>query len=145
MKEMEKITVKVFDKLPVEAEMIRTEVFVKEQGFNKEFDEKDGISVHIVMYDAAAPAAVCRVYHSDKRDCYVIGRIAVLKKYRGKNIGSEILKAAEKEILNRNGDTAELAAQTRAETFYEKNGYSVLDETFDDEDCPHVWMRKKLK
>lgn len=134
---------KIFEKLPMEAKMIRTKVFMEEQGFQNEFDEKDCYSVHIVLFDSSNPIAACRIYHSEQRQCYVIGRLAVLKHYRGMDVGSELLKVAESEIHNRNGDAAELSAQVKAMPFYEKNGYVSLEEFFDDEGCPHVWMRKE--
>lgn len=137
--------VKVFKKLPEDAKMIRTKVFMEEQGFQNEFDEKDSISIHIVLFDLLNPVATCRIYHSEERQCYVIGRIAVLKAYRGKSVGNELLRVAEKEILNRNRDIAELSAQVRAVAFYEKNGYFSLGDIHIDEGCPHVWMRKELK
>ena len=137
--------VKVFKKLPEDAKMIRTKVFMEEQGFQNEFDEKDSISIHIVLFDLSNPVATCRTYHSEERQCYVIGRIAVLKAYRGKSVGSELLRVAEKEILNRNGDIAELSAQVRTVAFYEKNGYFSLGDIHIDEGCSHVWMRKELK
>ena len=137
--------VKVFKKLPEDAKMIRTKGFMEEQGFQNEFDEKDSISIHIVLFDLSNPVATCRTYHSEERQCYVIGRIAVLKAYRGKSVGSELLRVAEKEILNRNGDIAELSAQVRTVAFYEKNGYFSLGDIHIDEGCSHVWMRKELK
>lgn len=136
---------KIFEKLPEEAKMIRTKVFMEEQGFENEFDENDSVSIHIVLFDSSNPVATCRIYHSEERQCYVIGRIAVLKGYRGRDVGSEVLNVAEKEILNRNGDIAELSAQVRAAAFYEKNGYFSLGNIYVDEGCPHVWMRKELK
>ena len=60
-------------------------------------------------------------------------------------MGSKLLKAAEKEILDRNGKAAELSAQVRESAFYEKNGYFSLEDVHVDEGCPHVWMRKELK
>lgn len=77
---------KIFEKLPEEAKMIRTKVFMKEQGFENEFDENDRISIHIVLFDLLNPVATCRIYYSEERQCYVIGRIAVLKEYRGMDI-----------------------------------------------------------
>lgn len=136
---------KIFEKLPKEAKMIRTKVFMEEQGFENEFDENDSVSIHIVLFDSSNPVATCRIYHSEERQCYVIGRIAVLKGYRGRDVGSKLVNVAEKEILNRNGDIAELSAQVRAAAFYEKNGYFSLGNIYVDEGCPHVWMRKELK
>ena len=136
---------KILDKLPEEAKMIRTKVFMEEPGFQNEFDEKDSISTHIVLFDSLNPIATCRIYYSEKRKSYIIGRIAVLKAYRGKNIGSKLLNEAEKEILNRNGEAAELPAQVSAAVFYEKNGYASFGDIHMDVSCPHIWMKKELK
>lgn len=136
--------VKIFKGLPEEAKKIRTKVFMEEQGFCNEFDGIDNISIHIVLFELSEPVATCRIYYSEERQCYVIGRLAVLMDYRGKDVGRKLLKAAEKEILDRNGKVAELSAQVRASAFYEKNGYFSLEDVHVDEGCPHVWMRKEL-
>lgn len=138
--------IKIFDKLPEEAKMIRTKVFIEEQGFENEFDETDKNSIHIVIFESSNPIATCRIYDSKERKSYVIGRIAVLKEFRGKSLGNELLKAAEKEIINRGGKAAELSAQVRVSKFYEKNGYDSCEDGYHmDEGCPHVWMRKDIK
>jgi predicted GNAT family N-acyltransferase len=140
-----RMEVKVFKRLPEEAKEIRIKVFVEEQGFQDEFDHTDDISTHIVLFEASEPIAVCRFYYSAERQCYVIGRIAVLKEFRGRDLGTALLRAAEQEIMRMHGKTAELSAQVRASVFYEKNGYVSLGETHMDEGCPHVWMKKKLQ
>lgn len=129
--------VKIFKELTTEAKMIRTKVFMEEQGFHNEFDEKDRISIHIVLFELSKPVATCRIYYSGERQCYVIGRLAVLMDYRGKDVGSRLLKVAEKEIVDRNGKVAELSAQARESAFYEKNGYFSLKDVYVDEGCPH--------
>ncbi|MDX8417600.1 GNAT family N-acetyltransferase [Absicoccus intestinalis] len=136
---------KIFKTLPKEAERIRKKVFMEEQGFQNEFDETDRISLHVVLLDVSNPVGTCRIYYSEERQCYVIGRIAVLKDHRGRNAGSQLLKAAEKEIRKRKGNRAELLAQVRATPFYEKNRYFSLGDIYMDEGCPHVWMRKELR
>lgn len=142
---MKNMDVKIFKELPKEAKMIRTKVFMEEQGFCNEFDEIDNISIHIVLFESTEPVATCRIYYSKERQCYVIGRIAVLMDYRDMDLGSKLLNVAEKEIMDRNGDIAELLAQVRAASFYEKNGYFSLDDINDVEGCLHTWMRKKLR
>ena len=135
----------IFKTLPKEAERIRKKVFMEEQGFQNEFDETDRISLHVVLLDVSNPVGTCRIYYSEERQCYVIGRIAVLKDHRGRNAGSQLLKVAEKEIRKRKGNRAELLAQVRATPFYEKNRYFSLGDIYMDEGCPHVWMRKELR
>lgn len=127
-----------------EAEAIRRAVFMEEQGFVNEFDQIDDISVHIVLFDEDIPAAVCRVYYCEERECHVIGRIAVQKTMRGKHLGAKVLRAAEEYIASQGGSKAMLSAQVRAAGFYERSGYIQTDERYDDEGCPHVWMQKSL-
>ena len=92
------MTIKCYDKLPDEAVKIRTLVFVEEQGFKDEFDSIDEIATHIVMFDGDNPVAVGRFFPSENEGEYIVGRVAVKKEYRGKNLGAEILKACEVEI-----------------------------------------------
>ena len=77
-----------YDTLPEEAVQIREEVFMREQGFQEEFDEIDGRAVHLVLYCDGSPAAVCRFYQDRMNGEYLIGRLAVRKAYRGKGIGA---------------------------------------------------------
>ena len=67
---------KIYDTLPQEAREIRLRVFVREQGFQEEFDTADKFSTHIVAYDGDIPIATCRYYTQDSR--FLIGRIAVI-------------------------------------------------------------------
>ena len=89
---------KVYNVLPEDAVFIRNTVFVEEQGFKEEFDQIDGRAVHMVMYDKDNPVAVCRFFKDTEPDTYIIGRIAVIKKYRGQAIGMELMSEAEKAI-----------------------------------------------
>ena len=69
-----------------DAEDIRREVFVEEQGFSNEFDETDRTAEHIVFYEKDIPAAVCRFYQDTEEGVFVAGRIAVRKKFRGRHL-----------------------------------------------------------
>lgn len=135
---------KIYDVLSQEAKEIRINVFVKEQGFEKEFDEVDDVAKHMVLFEEGVPVATCRIFYSQERNCYLIGRIAVCKEYRGKKYGAKILQCAEQEIQKLGGKAVELSAQCRATEFYKKQGYMDLDDIHMEEYCPHTWMKKKL-
>lgn len=135
--------IKLYNELPKEAVEIRHKVFVEEQGFQNEFDETDKFSKHLVLYDAEIPIATCRFFPSSYRK-YIIGRIAVIKQYRGQNIGSRLLTLAENEIKKVGGTQIYLHAQDRARKFYEKKGYSCCGKIDLDENCPHIWMHKEM-
>lgn len=136
---------KEYDYLPEEAKKIRSDVFVKEQGFVEEFDEIDKVAKHIVTYECEQPISTCRIYFDNQNQSFIIGRIAVIKEHRGKNIGAKMLKAAENCIIQNGGKSAMLSAQVRVVEFYEKQGYTKYGDTYMDEDCPHIWMKKKLE
>lgn len=136
--------IKVFEKLPEDAKIIRTKVFVEEQNFKNEFDDKENISTHLVMYDCNKPVATARYYFSKEQDSFVIGRIAVLKEYRGQGLGYKILSFTENCIKNKGSISCCVLAQKRVSAFYQKLGYKELGGIIYDEYCPHIWMKKKL-
>jgi predicted GNAT family N-acyltransferase len=139
------INVKIYNGLVIPAKMIRKEVFINEQGFNDEFDDIDSISVHLVAFDENEnPIATCRIFNSGDSGTYILGRLAVLKEHRGKNVGADMINAAEKYILDENGKNITLHSQCRVKEFYRNLGFSEYGEVDDDEGCPHIWMKKQI-
>ena len=136
--------IKEYTGLYDDAILIRQKVFVEEQGFRDEFDEIDKTATHLVAYDNGKPVAVCRFFWSDERSAYLIGRLAVIKEYRGKQLGAEMIKKSEELVKARGGKAIELHSQEQATGFYEKQGYTVCSEMEYEEHCPHYWMRKNL-
>ena len=134
---------KMYTALPQEAKDIRIEVFMKEQGFENEFDDIDNISFHIVVFDEEKPIGTCRFFKEN--DHYTIGRVAVLKEYRNQHIGNVLLESAEKEIKKLNGALIVVYAQVRVSPFYEKQGYIQFGQIDDDEGVPHMWMKKRIQ
>lgn len=121
---------------------IRTCVFIDEQGFKNEFDEIDNTCNHIVLYDNNKPVAVCRYFKED--NIYHIGRVAIIKKYRGKHLGNEILQIAENEIKKEGGKILKISAQVRVKNFYAKNGFTEKGKVYLDEFCEHISMEKLI-
>lgn len=137
------ITHKFYDYLPEEARLIRSEVFVEEQGFADEFDDTDETCQHLIIFDGDVPIATGRIF-CQSGNTYVAGRIAVKKEYRGKNIGMEVMTLLEKKAAELGADTVAVSAQCRAQGFYEKAGYTASGETYLDQFCPHIHMEKNL-
>ena len=138
------MVIKIFDEIPKEARFIRETVFLDEQGFEKEYDENDNVSKHIVIYDESTAVATCRVYWDKEVNCHHVGRIAVLKPYRGKGYGEKILLNAERVAKEKGADSISLSAQVRASGFYEKLGYKKHGEIYFDEYCEHIAMKKDI-
>lgn len=135
----------IYNNIPDCARDIRKKVFTDEQGFQNEFDETDHVATHIVLYDQdGLPVATCRVFWDTSMDSHILGRLAVLKEYRGKNIGSMMVREAEQYVRTQNGKCLTLHAQCRVAGFYQKSGFTEFGEIGEEEGCPHIWMRKYL-
>ncbi|WP_173348805.1 GNAT family N-acetyltransferase [Ruminococcus flavefaciens] len=137
-------TTRIYTYLSDDCRSIREQVFMKEQGFENEFDQIDQSCTHIVVYDEnGAPIGTGRLFSENDGE-FFIGRVPVLREYRGRKIGLLIISGLEKEAVNQNASSISLWAQCRASGFYEKSGYTATDQFHDDEGCPHVLMRKEL-
>lgn len=131
-----------------DAYAVRTSVFVNEQGFSAEIeiDDIDKTAYHIVMFDGPKPIATGRVFpeRPGNKDTYVIGRVAVLKRYRGEGVGFKLMATLEECAKSLGAKKAILGAQLQAKEFYEKCGYREYGEGYMEEQCPHVHMDKEL-
>ena len=136
--------IKVFNNLSADATLVRKTVFIDEQGFKDEFDETDKTATHLVAYDGNKPIAVCRFFWSDERASYLIGRLAVIREYRGLQLGAKMIKKSEELIKKKGGKEVWLHSQEQAVEFYKKQGYRVCSEMEYEEFCPHYWMKKDL-
>lgn len=131
-----------YEQLPKEAIDIRQKVFVEEQEFKNEFDDIDQEALHLVVFQDEQPIGCARMFVED--NCMVLGRIAVLKKYRHLHVGSQILSQLEQKAKKLGYFETILSAQVRASLFYKKNGYIQYGEEYLDEYCPHIHMKKTL-
>ncbi|MBQ7380222.1 MAG: GNAT family N-acetyltransferase [Clostridia bacterium] len=132
--------VEYYDYLPEAAKQIRVSVFMEEQGFLEEFDELDNLATHLVLFDDTIPVATCRLWQSEHG--WHVGRLAVIKCYRGQGVGQIMLQKAEQLVISRGGHSIYLHAQCRAKTFYEKCGYQAFGNIDYDEGVEHVHMVK---
>ena len=133
------ITIQISEKLTEDCMHIRQEVFVSEQGFVDEFDEIDGHAYHVVAYDGSEPVATGRVF-ADSEAKYHIGRVAVLRTYRGTGIGRLVMSALEQKAKELGAKQVSLSAQCQAAGFYKSIGYTETDDLHLDQGCPHVTM-----
>lgn len=94
----------------------------------EEFDEHDGDeSKYIVLLDDEYPVATCRFYELDEHSV-MVGRVVVLPEYRKQRLGSRLLKEAEKWIEELGYNKVRIDSRIVAVGFYEKSGYSRVDD-----------------
>ncbi len=124
---------------------IREEVFVVEQHFEDEFDDIDNYCTFITVYDGDTCIGCARIFTEDNPDVGIFGRLALLKEYRGKHLGSEIVKYAEGLFKEMGVKEIRLHAQLTKLGFYERLGYEAYGPIEKEEYMEHQWMRKELK
>lgn len=121
---------------------IRTIVFIQEQKVPEdlEWDAFDLINLHVLALSAdGQPIGTARLLP----DGY-IGRMAVVKEWRCKGVGSAMLVRILKELVNRGMQSAILNAQISAINFYKKFGFEVTGEEFMEAGIRHVKMTLQL-
>lgn len=121
---------------------IRTTVFTNEQGAvaGEEFDSYDNdADFALVVDDNGTIAGTGRVALVDNG--YKIGRIAILKEYRGNHLGDMLVKALIKKAYSKGAKSVFVDSQLHAIPFYEKIGFATCGEQIVDRGLPHIPMK----
>ena len=120
---------------------IRFEVFVIEQNVpaEEEIDAFDPLSIHAIAWTNGVAAACGRLLPDGH-----IGRMAVLKAYRGMGVGAQVLEHLIAKARQRGDREVVLSAQTHAIGFYEKFQFVAEGGEYLDCNIPHRDMRKIL-
>jgi predicted GNAT family N-acyltransferase len=121
---------------------IRTAVFVAEQNVpvELEWDGVDDQCLHVLAESAGGEAIGTGRLLPDGH----IGRMAVLKSWRGNGVGSAILTELIAAARERRHSAVELSAQTHAIEFYRRHGFEVVSGEYLDAGIPHRKMRMSL-
>jgi predicted GNAT family N-acyltransferase len=121
---------------------IRREVFIQEQKIpdSDEWDDDDAASVHALARLNREPVGTGRLDPAGK-----IGRIAVIAGLRGRGIGALILRRLLEAARDHGIREPYLHAQLQAVPFYEKLGFSIEGEVFDEAGILHVRMTHVLE
>jgi predicted GNAT family N-acyltransferase len=126
---------------------IRYAVFVKEQGIpaELEIDDYDPIAEHALAYVDGQCVATARIYLDEQNASKAkIGRMAVLKDFRGQGIGTALLGEAIRAGMMQGASAFELHAQQSAVPFYAKLQFKPDGAIFDEVGIPHQRMRLVL-
>ncbi len=123
-----------------DADMIKQKVFVEEQGVAEEivFDERDELSIHLVVYDNDEPVACGRMTKIGTQ--LVFGRIATLKEHRGKGYGDFVMRLLIRKAFDMGEEKQYLHSQLSAKGFYEKLGFKAYGDVYEEAGIPHISM-----
>lgn len=134
-------TVNTEQKLEI-SKSIREKVFVKEQGVphDLEMDGYDGDSLAFLIYDKNDdPIATTRVRSTHNGN--KIERFAVLKEHRSKGVGQYLISYIVETFIHKNPSVLlYLHAQEAVIAFYEKAGFIIKGDKFEEAGIIHVKM-----
>ena len=120
-------------------EYIRKTVFIDEQKvpIELEWDGLDATAYHVLAKSTARkPAGTGRLLQSGQ-----IGRMAVLREYRGKGAGTAILKCLLQLADSMKIPEVFLNSQLQAVPFYRKHGFITAGEIFNEAGIAHCRMK----
>ena len=123
---------------------IRKSVFTQEQGIAEadDVDGLDGTAVQVLFYVDQVPVGTARMLKDS--DTGKIGRVAVLKPYRGHGHGARLIEAAIHEAKRLGLLQVKLGSRVDTTAFYARLGFRPVGEVFDDVGIPHQTMVRDL-
>jgi len=139
-----KIKIGSYAEIGTDAQTVRDEVFVVEQGISLDIerDAYDSISTHAVLYKNNAPVSAGRIVNRDNG--HYIGRVSTLKEHRKNGYGGLIVSALVEWAFSNDIPEVHLHSQKHAENFYKGLGFRSYGEVFIEAGIEHISMVKNL-
>ena len=111
----------------VEAQQIRRQVFVEEQGIpaELEYDGADANAIHLIAYQAERPVATGRLLIGAD-GLGILGRIAVITSERGQGIGGQVVRQLEQCAVAAGIQRLILHPHAYLDKFYTDLGYQTV-------------------
>ena len=121
--------------------MIREKVFIEEQKVTSqlEWDGMDKDAIHFLAFKDKKGVGCARAFVIQNR--MQLGRMAVLKEYRGEGIGSALIETAMTLAKLNQLSGIYISAQCHAIDFYKKFGFEVTSDIYLDAEIPHRDMK----
>ena len=124
---------------------VRRQVFVQEQGVSEdmEYDGYDSEALHMVVKDGNKVIGPARVRFPTTNQAK-IERMAILKPFRHRGIGSNIISFLKEELKSRQIEYVVLHAQCAVTEFYKLCGFEETGLPFWDAGIRHIEMQLYL-
>jgi predicted GNAT family N-acyltransferase len=125
---------------------VRERVFCEEQGVPRaeEIDERDEQALHLVALDPGSLRVIGTLRLLLDAEDAKVGRVAVEREWRRRGIAARMLSLALAQARERGCARVRLAAQMEARSVYERAGFAVESEPFEEAGIEHVWMGLRL-
>ena len=124
--------------------MIREKVFIEEQKVTSqlEWDGMDEEAIHFLAFKNEKAIGCARAFVIE--NYMQLGRMAVLKEYRGKGIGTALFEKAMTTAKLNELSVIYISAQCQAIDFYKKFGFEITSDIYLDAEIPHRDMKLEL-
>ena len=124
--------------------MIREKVFIEEQKVTSqlEWDGMDEEAIHFLAFKNEKAIGCARAFVIE--NYMQLGRMAVLKEYRGEGIGTALLEKALTTAKLNELSVIYISAQCQAIDFYKKFGFEITSDIYLDAEIPHRDMKLEL-
>ena len=135
-----------WQELGAHAQAIRTQVFIEEQNIpaEMEWDAADAQAVHALASNRfGLPLGTGRLLQHAPGVAR-IGRMAVSQTVRGSGVGRALLDALSAVAQQRGDHEIVLHAQTSAQAFYARSGFSPRGAVFEEAGIAHIEMARRL-
>ena len=121
--------------------VIREKVFIEEQKVTPqlEWDGIDEKAIHFLVYKDEKAIGCARALVIENH--MQLGRMAILKEYRGEGIGSNLIEKVITTAKLNQLSLIDISAQCHAIDFYKKFGFKVISDIYLDAEIPHRDMR----
>ena len=128
---------------------VRRKVFIEEKGVPKEieideFDKDVSCCEHFAVFENEKAVGAFRVRRLDK-ETVRLQRFCFLNECRGKGLGKRALDFIDKYYKKEDIKRITADAKFEVSGFYEKCGYKVVSDVFDEAGIPHVKIEKEIK
>lgn len=124
---------------------IRFEVFVNEQNVpeSEEVDQHEKDCKHFLVKIDDEFVGTAR-FRPKSENTVKVERVAILKAYRGRGIGHDLMEHIHDAARVDGFTYAELGGQVQAVPFYKALGYEISSDIFLDAGIEHYMMKKSL-
>jgi predicted GNAT family N-acyltransferase len=126
---------------------LREQVFFGEQGVPREedIDAHDADALQLVALDPGSRRVIGTLRVVLDGDSAKVGRVAVQREWRRRGIALRMLALALAAARERGCTRVRLAAQLQAVALYERAGFAVESDPFEEAGIQHVWMGRRFE
>ena len=112
--------------------------YIEQRCFYPDLDDIDYDSIHLFMQDGREVIAYARLFPEATPGVWHVGRVLTTRRNEG--LGRKLMQSVMETAWKQGAVKLCMEAQVQAKGFYEKLGFTVTSEEFEEAGIPHVRM-----